>query len=148
IAVGGHCIPVYPQMYLWNDPDATIVDAARQANLAMPEYSVSLLAEAWGDLNAVPVIVLGAAYRGGVKETAYSGVFDLVEALRRRGASPFVTDPLYSATEIESLGLPPYHGERVVAGMIQADHPEYRDLEPNDFPDLRVLVDGRRVTEP
>ena len=23
IAVGGHCIPVYPQLYLWNDPDAT-----------------------------------------------------------------------------------------------------------------------------
>lgn len=35
IAVGGHCIPVYPRMYLWNDPDATVVRAARDANEAM-----------------------------------------------------------------------------------------------------------------
>ncbi len=25
IAVGGHCIPIYPRMYLWNDPSATVV---------------------------------------------------------------------------------------------------------------------------
>ena len=31
IAVGGHCIPIYPQFYLWNDPSASIA-AARQAN--------------------------------------------------------------------------------------------------------------------
>ena len=37
IAVGGHCIPVYPRLYLWNDPDATVVRAAREANAAMPE---------------------------------------------------------------------------------------------------------------
>ena len=41
IAVGGHCIPVYPRLYLWNDPDATVVRAAREANAAMPEYAVS-----------------------------------------------------------------------------------------------------------
>ena len=40
IAVGGHCIPVYPRLYLWNDPDATVVRAAREANAAMPEYAV------------------------------------------------------------------------------------------------------------
>ena len=32
IAVGGHCIPVYPRLYLWNDPEATVVRAAREAN--------------------------------------------------------------------------------------------------------------------
>ena len=31
IAVGGHCIPIYPRMYLWNDPSATVVRAAREA---------------------------------------------------------------------------------------------------------------------
>ena len=25
IAVGGHCIPVFPRLYLWNDPSATVV---------------------------------------------------------------------------------------------------------------------------
>ena len=29
IAVGGHCIPIYPRFYLWNDPEATVVRSAR-----------------------------------------------------------------------------------------------------------------------
>ena len=40
IAVGGHCIPVYPRLYLWTDPDATIVRTAREANMTMPQYCV------------------------------------------------------------------------------------------------------------
>ena len=73
IAVGGHCIPVYPRLYLHNDPSATVVRAAREANAAMPEYTVGLLEGAYGDLKGARVVVLGAAYRGGVKETAFSG---------------------------------------------------------------------------
>ena len=42
IAVGGHCIPVYPRLYLHTDPDATIVRAAREANMTMPDYTLGL----------------------------------------------------------------------------------------------------------
>ncbi len=148
IAVGGHCIPVYPQMYLWNDPEATVVRAARAANAAMPAYAVDLLAAAYGDLNGVGVLVLGAAYRGGVKETAFSGVFGVVEALRARGAVPFVSDPLYGPDELRGLGLVPHDGQAVTAALVQADHPEYRELSADALPDVRVLVDGRRTTDP
>lgn len=48
IAVGGHCIPVYPRLYLAGDPDATVVSAARAANAAMPAYAVSRAASCWG----------------------------------------------------------------------------------------------------
>src|SRR5207249_4327133 len=85
IAVGGHCIPVYPRFYLWRDPSATVVRAARDANAEMPAYAVDLLAAAYGDLTGARVVVLGVAYRGGVKEAAFSGAFPTVEALRRRG---------------------------------------------------------------
>jgi nucleotide sugar dehydrogenase len=148
IAVGGHCIPVYPRLYLWNDPDATVVRAAREANAAMPHYSVDLLAAAYGDLAGAAVLVLGAAYRGGVKETAFSGVFPLVEELTARGATAYVSDPMYAAEELESLGLTPHRGEDVVAAVVPADHAEYRTLTPADLPDVKVLVDGRRVTDP
>src|SRR5690606_25306010 len=40
ISVGGHCIPVYPRLYLSTDPDADVVRTARAANAAMPEYAV------------------------------------------------------------------------------------------------------------
>jgi nucleotide sugar dehydrogenase len=87
VAVGGHCIPVYPQMYLWNDPEATIVRAARTANKSMPHYAVKQLEHALSSLQDKKIVVLGAAYRNGVKETAFSGVFDLVAELRAAGAN-------------------------------------------------------------
>ncbi|MFD5654373.1 nucleotide sugar dehydrogenase [Streptomyces sp. NPDC127039] len=148
IAVGGHCIPIYPRMYLWNDPQATVVRAAREANAAMPAYAVDLLAAAHGDLTGVNVLVLGAAYRGGVKETAFSGVYGTVEALRERGAVPYVSDPMYTAEELTAHGLPPHEGQTVTAAILQADHAEYRELAATDLPDVRVLVDGRRTTDP
>lgn len=149
IAVGGHCIPVYPRLYLWNDPDATVVSTARAANAAMPEYTVGLLEEAHGDLTGERVIILGAAYRGGVKETAFSGVFASVAALESRGATALVHDPLYNDDELRALGLTPYHiGEEASAVVLQADHAEYRDLSPKDFPGIRTFVDGRNFTSP
>ncbi|GGB84491.1 nucleotide sugar dehydrogenase [Knoellia flava TL1] len=148
IAVGGHCIPVYPRLYLHTDPDATVVRAARAANAAMPAYTVALLEGAHGDLDGAKVVVLGAAYRGGVKETAFSGVFDTVTALADRGATVLVHDPLYSDEELKALGFDAYHlGEEVDAAVIQADHADYRDLTPADLPGLRTLVDGRRMTD-
>src|SRR5699024_8644248 len=90
IAVGGHCIPVYPRLYLASDPDASIVRTARQFNAGMPAYAVGRAAELLGDLAGLRAVVLGASYRGGVKETAFSGVFATVEALTRRGARVLV----------------------------------------------------------
>jgi nucleotide sugar dehydrogenase len=148
IAVGGHCIPVYPRMYLWNDPDASVVRAAREANATMPDYAVALLRDAYGDLTGARVVVLGAAYRGGVKETAFSGVFPTAAALSVRGAVPVVHDPLYTDDELAALGLAAYHiGEPVDAAIVQTDHPEYRTIGAADLPGVRVLVDGRRVTD-
>jgi nucleotide sugar dehydrogenase len=149
IAVGGHCIPVYPRLYLWNDPEATVVRAAREANLDMPDYAVGMLEGAFGDLAGARVVVLGAAYRGGVKETAFSGVFDTVASLKRRGAEVLVHDPLYADEELAGYGFTPYRlGEPVDAAIVQADHAEYRSLSPADLPGVRAFVDGRRVSSP
>jgi nucleotide sugar dehydrogenase len=149
IAVGGHCIPVYPRLYLFNDPDATVVRAAREANMGMPEHATLLLEGAYGDLSGARVAVLGASYRGGVKETAFSGVFPLVEALRAHGAEVSVHDPMYTDEEIERFGWTPYHlGDEVDAAVVQADHAAYRDLSAEDLPGVKALVDGRRVTDP
>jgi nucleotide sugar dehydrogenase len=149
IAVGGHCIPVYPRLYLFNDPDASIVRAAREANMGMPEHATILLEGAYGDLAGARVAVLGASYRGGVKETAFSGVFPLVDALRARGAEVLVHDPMYDDAEIERFGWAPYHlGDPVDAAVVQADHREYAGLGAGDLPGVRAVVDGRGITDP
>lgn len=149
IAVGGHCIPVYPRLYLSTDPDASIVRTARQYNAGMPEYVVGRVESLLGDLAGQKVAVLGASYRGGVKETAFSGIFATVAALEARGAQVKVHDPMYSDEELAAFGWQVYHlGEETSAAIVQADHAQYKTVTPGDFPGIKVLFDGRRVTDP
>ncbi|WP_144761998.1 nucleotide sugar dehydrogenase [Curtobacterium sp. 9128] len=148
IAVGGHCIPVYPRLYLWNDPGASVVSAARHRNAAMPAYAVDVLERLHGGLDGQRVVVLGASYRGGVQETAFSGVFGTVAALRAHGAVPTVSDPLYADAALVAMGLPPHRpGSPVDAVVVQADHREYAQLGEDAFPGVRTVLDGRRVLD-
>lgn len=147
IAVGGHCIPVYPRLYLSTDPHAETVRAARTLNASVPERLVERADALLGGLEGLRAVVLGAAYRSGVKETAFSGVFPTVEALRRRGAQVFVHDPLYSDEELAALDFAAWHpGQEADLAIVQTDHPEYRELSAADVPGVRLLVDGRNIT--
>jgi nucleotide sugar dehydrogenase len=145
IAVGGHCIPIYPRFYLWNDPEATVVRAARAANAGMPAHAVDLLIEELGSLSGKTVAALGISYRGGVKESAFSGIFPTVDALKKAGATVLVHDPMYTDEEIISLGFTPLAlGTSVDGVILQADHAEYKALSAKDFPGVKAIVDGRR----
>jgi nucleotide sugar dehydrogenase len=148
ISVGGHCIPVYPRLYLAGDPGAQLPVAARQVNEAAPARAVGQLAELIGGLTGRRVAVLGAAYRNGVKETAFSGVFAIVRELALLGAIPLVHDPLYSDSELRELDLEPYHiGQPCDAVIVHTDHREYELLRPEDLPGVRALIDGRAITD-
>ncbi len=114
----------------------------------MPEHAVDLLAAAHGDLADATVVVLGACYRGGVKETAFSGVFATVDALRARGAAVLVQDPLFGPDELVALGFEPYRaGQDVDAAVLQTDHDEYRRFSPGDLPGVRTVLDGRGMLD-
>ncbi len=144
VAVGGHCIPVYPRFYLAGDPGARLPRAAREVNEAMPAYAVDLL----GDVAGATALILGVAYRGGVRETAFSGAFGLRDELLRRGARVLAADPLYDAGELAGLGFSAWTGEPVDVAVLQADHREYAALTPTDLPGLRRILDGRGVLDP
>ena len=146
VAVGGHCIPVYPHLYLLGDPDAQMPRASRAVNDRMPAYCVDQLVSLLGDVTGMKVAILGLAYRGGVKETAFSGCWPLIAELSARGATAVVHDPLYTDAELEAFGLIPFHmGEAVDGAIIQADHVEYRGLDASELPGVRAVVDGRNV---
>jgi UDP-N-acetyl-D-glucosamine dehydrogenase len=148
VAVGGHCIPVYPHFLLGGDRDARLPRVAREVNDAMPAYAVDLLARELGPLDGRTVLILGVAYRGGVKETAFSGAAALRDELRARGATPLASDPLYSAAELEAAGYAPWPaGEAVDGAIVQADHEAYGALGPDDLGGARVVVDGRDVLD-
>lgn len=144
VAVGGHCIPVYPHLYLSGDSDATIVSAARAANKAMPGHLLERVELELGLLEGKKIVILGLAYRGGVKESAFSGAWDLCELIRSKGGLPLVHDPMYSYEELRQLGLTPYQlGDNCDAAILQTNHEEYKTLRIEDFPGLRFLADGR-----
>jgi len=149
VAVGGHCIPVYPRFYLAGDPDARIPALARDVNETMPAYAVALLAEALGgSLSGTRVLILGVAYRGDVKETAFSGAFPLRDALAAAGAKPVASDPLYDDGELHRLGFASWDGTAVDGVIVQADHGSYAALTPLDVVGARAIVDGRGVLDP
>jgi len=82
-----------------------------------------------------------------VKETAFSGVFPVVEALREHGAEVAVHDTYYDDAEIEGFGWAPYHlGEAADLVIVQTNHAEYKDLTAADVPGIKLLVDGRNIT--
>jgi UDP-N-acetyl-D-mannosaminuronate dehydrogenase len=114
----------------------------------MPEHVVGRLESQIGDLHDVRVAVLGATYRGAVKETAFSGVWDVVAALTSRGATALVHDPMYSDDEIVAMGFVPFHrGDDARAVVVQADHEEYRRWGSPDAVGAVVVMDGRRIVD-
>lgn len=158
VGVGGHCIPVYPYFLLNTEerdqtlnssecfPTLRLLREARRVNDSMAEYAVSRLGAALGSLWRRSVLLLGVAYRGDVRETAFSCVYRLVVALRQRGATVYVDDPLYSFDELRSLGfepLAPGQEHQIEAIILQAAHSVYASFDFQRFTRCQVLLDGR-----
>jgi len=148
VAVGGHCIPVYPRFYLAGDADAQLPSVARDVNDSMPRYAADLLAALLdGGIAGKRVLILGVAYRGGVKEPAFTGAVPLREALVAGGARVVAADPLFDDAELLALGFDPWDGSSVDGAVVQADHAEYRSLGSQDLGGARAVVDGRDVLD-
>ena len=154
IAVGGHCIPVYPYFLTNNSQDEgmSLVRHAREVNDSMVGWALDRLEESLGGLGGKRVLVLGLAYRENVKETAFSGAVRLLSQLRERGATPLINDPLYSRAELERYAepvqlaeIPPFD-----ALVLQAYHDDYRGLDWGRLAErgCRVVLDGRNALDP
>jgi nucleotide sugar dehydrogenase len=154
VGVGGHCIPVYPY-FLLEGGNQPLVALGRRVNDSMADYATQRLEQALreadgGELGGRTVLILGLAYRGGVKESAHSSTLLLAKALTAAGARVLVNDPLYSDAEIGARGLVPATlppAEAVDAVVLQAAHPEYADLDYTKLKGCKVLLDGRRALE-
>ena len=146
IAVGGHCIPVYPKFYIKTDTRCSLPRAAINVNESMPKRVIQIALKEFDSLRDMKVAILGLAYRGGVKETAFSGAFPLEEYIKDLGGFPVIHDPLFSDEEIQSLGLEPYNlGDSCDLAIVQADHQMYTEITAEDLPDAKLIVDGRNI---
>ena len=106
--VGGHCIPVYPRFLIYSlkNTPARLTRLAREINrYEAPKHVVDLMLRASLKAGIVPrrVLVLGLAYRGGVKEMRYSPTLKLLEELEALGVRTCLYDPLRTKDEIKEL---------------------------------------------
>lgn len=144
IWVGGHCIPVYPHLYRFSDEKAEIVKVAREINSSMCEYAIDKVMAKVGKITGLSALILGVAYRAGVKELANSGVFELVKALKTQGVETQVFDPLYSTKEILEIGLTPFKFDfNPDLIFIQTSDQAFHGLDSKIFKNARVILDGR-----
>jgi nucleotide sugar dehydrogenase len=149
IAVGGHCIPVYPWFLMRSMEGVQLPALARAVNDGMPAYAVDAVAGHLGGLNGRTVAIFGLAYRGDVKEAAFSGTFGVAQRIEELGGAVVVHDPLFTDDEIAAHGFRPHAlGGPVDAVVIQADHRAYGALTVDDLGGARVLLDGRGMIEP
>ncbi len=113
VGVGGHCLPVYPYLLATEtyalDTRLRLVLDGRRINDLMPRHVAKLTSDGMRvcgrSLKRAKIVVLGISYRPNVKETRYSPSLELIAILKKRGARVTTFDPLFNASDMESLGL-------------------------------------------
>jgi nucleotide sugar dehydrogenase len=151
VGVGGHCIPVYPH-FLFNDaPELRLPPIAREINEEMAGWTVDRIEQVVGSLVGQPVLVLGIAYRGDVREDAFSSAFRLRDELLAAGATVYASDPYFDDDHLRQLGFEPYDSSAdhpVKVAVLQAAHGAYQELDPASLAGLELFVDGRNALDP
>lgn len=135
-------------MYDAHFPLLTLPRSARRINDGMAEYAVRRVEAITGALTGQAVLILGVAYRGEVREAAFTSAKLLQEALLSHGARVYVDDPLFEADELRRLGyrplVPEVEGE-IAAIILQAAHQAYQTFDFRRFGGSQVVLDGRRA---
>jgi len=150
--VGGHCIPVYPY-FISHQPEAELIRLARKRNEEMPRTLVwTALAELEKrgiSPKEAKVLLMGIAFRPGVKEDRYSPFFGARDALQEAGAQVYGWDPLYAGDEIRAFGVAPAQSlEGMDAAIVITGHEDFQQLDwEGSVGAMRqpILVDGRFI---
>jgi nucleotide sugar dehydrogenase len=140
--VGGHCLPIYPYLLQTEayalDAKLRLVLDGRKINDLMPRHVVKLASDGMRvcgrSLKRAKVVVLGVSYRPNVKETRFSPSLELIAILKKRGARVVGFDPMYSSSEMESMGIPSEPTlrkavERADCVILVVAHEEFRKMD-------------------
>lgn len=107
--VGGHCIPVYPHFMIKANKNSKLLKLSREINDSMSQHVIALVKEVLNEkivqLSRANILILGIAYRSGVKEVRNSPGLKIVNELIDKARKVFVFDPLFTEGETRKLGL-------------------------------------------
>ena len=147
ISVGGHCIPVYPHMYMQSDKSAHLVELARNINKDSPARSVRKVAERLGGLQGRNILVSGLSYRTGVKEAAFSGAIELYQILLGLDANVHLVDELYDEEEVDNMGYRFEADQTFDALIINSGSREFQISLLSKLSTEGIVLDGRSILQ-
>jgi nucleotide sugar dehydrogenase len=147
ISVGGHCIPIYPQFFLWKSPTSSLIREARIINLEMPKYCIQDVKKILGNIKGLTFLVSGVSYRTGVKETAFSGAYEIDRLLKAEGAHALFFDDLFSPQEISEIGLNAFDESlENIDGVIVHNHSSIMEKIFNKkYKKIQLIYLGRNI---
>jgi nucleotide sugar dehydrogenase len=165
VGVGGHCLPVYPYLLATEayalDTRLRLVLDARKINDFMPRHAAKQASDGLRicgkSLKRAKVVVLGISYRPNVRETRYSPSVDLITILKKRGAKVTAFDPLFNASELESMGLtsePTLRKavEKADCVILTTAHDEFKNMDTIELAahmsKLGLIIDCTGVLDP
>ncbi len=98
---GGHCIPLDPFYLAWKAREfgrsTKFIELAGEVNVEMPHYVVQKLLLALNDrgraVKGSKVLILGLAYKKDIDDPRESPAFELIELIRKLGATIGYHDP-------------------------------------------------------
>ncbi len=163
--VGGHCIPVYPHFLTKlaeeKGINLNLTKTGRKINSSQPYVVIEKIKEGLEligkKLENATIVLLGLAFRGGVKESRNSPTFDIVKELKDRTPNLVLTDPLFYKEEIDNL-LDIKFEQDVYEAIKNADcivlltnHKDYVELTPDKIEKISnkklVLIDTKQMWE-
>jgi UDP-N-acetyl-D-glucosamine dehydrogenase len=146
IAIGGHCIPVYPHLFLSSNDGLGLVESARSVNDSVPNRMVIEAQRLSPTKPGSKALIIGLCYRTGVRESAHSGAFQLKDSLLAAGISVALTDDLFSEKELTEHGFNlMVPGESYDYVFINAGEESFVRQVIDDIPGKPLVVDGRRT---
>ena len=153
--LGGHCIPIDPMYLSWKARqsgfECRFIELAGQVNGSMPEFVVSLVAEALNTIkkpiNGSRVHLFGAAYKRDVNDVRESPALDVIELLSRRGALVSYTDPYVPELQAGSHRLSSVELKNALAAdwdcaVLTTDHSSFDYAQLARLP---LIVDTRNA---
>jgi UDP-N-acetyl-D-glucosamine dehydrogenase len=111
--LGGHCIPIDPFYLSWKARqsgfECRFIELAGHVNGAMPEFVVERVTDALNSakksINGSRIHMIGVAYKKDVGDVRESPALDIIELLRRRGATVSYSDPYVPSLKIDGAAL-------------------------------------------
>jgi UDP-N-acetyl-D-glucosamine dehydrogenase len=136
--LGGHCIPIDPFYLSWKARqvgfEARFIELAGIVNSYMPRHVVQKVVAALNEkeksVKGARILVMGVAYKRGIKDTRESPAVDIITHLLGMGADVAYCDPHVPHLEgagfaLESAAFGPRTLSEADLVLIVTDHPEF-----------------------